>query len=281
MTLTWPIALAVLFGALLHASWNALVKSGADKAMDTATMNLIGGLMALPVIALAGWPPAAAWPWLLASAAIHVVYFALLTAAYRHGELALTYPLMRGAAPLLVALSSVAAFGEPLSPTAWAGVLAVCGGVLVLGLSRHGLESGRAVALALANAVVIAAYTLVDGHGVRSGGSAASYVAMVFLLNALPFGAVVLAQRGWRPLAQHARRRAPLAALGAAASIGSYGIALWAMTRAPVASVAALRETSVLFAALIGAWQLHERFTPRRALGTAAILAGVAALRLG
>jgi phosphonate utilization associated putative membrane protein len=281
MTLTWPIALAVLFGALLHASWNAMVKSGADKAMDTATMNLIGGLMALPVVALAGWPPAAAWPWLLASAAIHVVYFSLLTAAYRHGELALTYPLMRGAAPLLVALASVAAFGEAVSPMGWAGVLAVCGGVLVLGLTRHGLESGRAVALALANAVVIAAYTVVDGLGVRAGGTAAAYVAMVFVLNALPFGVVVLARRGWRPLVQHARRRAPVAALGAAASIGSYGIALWAMTRAPVASVAALRETSVLFAALIGAWQLHERFTPRRALGTAAIVAGVAALRLG
>src|SRR6187455_107519 len=119
MNLTWPIALAVLFAALLHASWNALVKAGADKAMDTATMNLIGGLVALPVIAWVGWPVAAAWPWLLASAAIHVVYYALLVAAYRHGELALTYPLMRGAAPLLVALTSVAAFGEPLSPPAW------------------------------------------------------------------------------------------------------------------------------------------------------------------
>ena len=281
MSLTWPIALAVLFGALLHASWNALVKSGSDKAMDTALMNLIGGAMALPVVLVAGVPAATAWPWLLASTVIHVGYYALLTAAYRHGELALTYPLMRGAAPLLVALASAGVFGEALSPAAWVGVLAVSGGVLVLGLSRHGLESGRAVSLALANAVVIAAYTLVDGQGVRTAGQPAGYVAMLFLLNALPFGAVVLARRGWRPLAAHARRRAPVAALGAAASLGSYGIALWAMTRAPVASVAALRETSVLFAALIAAWQLHERFTPRRALGTAVIVAGVAALRLG
>lgn len=281
MILTWPIALAVLFGALLHASWNALVKAGADKALDTALMNLIGGALAVPLIAWAGWPPAVAWPWLLGSAAIHVLYYALLTAAYRHGELALTYPLMRGAAPLLVALGSAALFGESLSSGAWAGVLAVSGGVLVLGLSRHGLESGRAVALALANACVIAAYTFVDGRGVRASGNAVGYVATVFLLNALPFGAIVVAQRGWRVLAAHARSRAPLAAVGAAASVGSYGIALWAMTRAPVASVAALRETSVLFAALIGAWQLHERFTPRRAIGTAAILVGVAALRLG
>ena len=281
MTLTWPIALAVLFGALLHAGWNALVKSGQDKTLDTALLNLIAGALALPMLAASGWPVAAAWPWIVASALVHVAYYGLLTAAYRHGELALTYPLMRGSAPLLVALMSVTVFGEALSPAAWAGVFAVCGGVLVLGLSRHGLDSGRAVALALANAVVIAGYTLIDGHGVRASGNALAYVAALFLVNALPFGAIVLARRGWPVLAQHARRRAPLAALGAAASAGSYGIALWAMTRAPVASVATLRETSVLFAALLATWQLHERFTPRRALGTAAILAGVAALRLG
>jgi phosphonate utilization associated putative membrane protein len=281
MILTWPIAVAVLFGALLHASWNALVKAGADKALDTALMNLIGAVLALPFIAVLGWPAAAAWPWLLGSTAIHVVYYALLTAAYRHGELALTYPLMRGTAPLLVALGSAGFFGEHLSGASWVGVLAICGGVLVLGLSRHGLDSGRAVALALANAVVIAAYTVLDGHGVRASGNAVAYVAAIFLLNGLPFGALVVARRGWRVLGQHARQRLPIAAAGAAASAGSYGIALWAMTKAPVATVAALRETSVLFAALLGAWQLHERFTPRRALGTAAILAGVAALRLG
>lgn len=281
MNLTWPIALAVLFGALLHAGWNALVKSGQDKALDTALLNLIGALLVLPLIAAAGWPAAAAWPWLLGSAAVHVVYYGLLTAAYRHGELSLTYPLMRGTAPLLVALLSATSFGEVLSPAAWIGVAAISAGVLVLGASRRGLESGRAVGLALANSLVIAAYTLIDGQGVRASGNPVGYVSTLFLLNALPFGALVLARRGWRPVWTHAQRRAPVAALGAAASIGSYGIALWAMTKAPVASVAALRETSVLFAALIGAWQLRERFTPRRALGTAVVVAGVAALRLG
>ncbi|MDB5954944.1 EamA family transporter [Ramlibacter sp.] len=281
MNLTWPVALAVLFGALLHAGWNALVKSAADKALDTALLNLIGAVFALPLLLAAGLPATSAWPWLIASATLHVGYYGLLTAAYRHGELALTYPLMRGAAPLLVAMTSVAAFGEPLSTVGWIGVLGVSCGVLVLGLSRHGLESGRAVMLALANAGVIALYTVIDGHGVRVSGNAVGYVAMVFLLNGLPFGMLVLARRGWPAVRAHALRRAPVASLGAAASLGSYGIALWAMTRAPVATIAALRETSVLFAALIGAWQLHEAFTPRRALGTAAILAGIAALRLG
>jgi len=281
MMLTWPIALAVLFGALLHASWNALVKSGADKALDAALINLIAGLVALPLVLLAGWPPAEAWPWLLASAAVHIAYYTLLTAAYRHGELALTYPLMRGTAPLLVALGSVALFQEPLTAAGWTGILGICGGVLVLGLSAHGLESGRAVLFALANALVIAAYTVVDGFGVRASGNALGYVAALFLLNALPFGALVLLQRGWRPMALHGRARAPLALLGAAASVGSYGIALWAMTRAPVATVAALRETSVLFAALLGSWFLKEAFNLRRAAGTAAIVIGVMALRMG
>ena len=281
MNLTWPVALAVLFGALLHAGWNALVKSANDKALDTALLNLIGALVAVPLLLAAGLPPPAARPWLVGSALVHVAYYSLLTAAYRHGELALTYPLMRGTAPLLVALVSVAAFAEPLSSAGWMGVLGICCGVLVLGLSRHGLESGRAVALALANAAVIALYTVIDGHGVRAGGNAVAYVAALFLLNGLPFGALVVARRGWPAVRAHALQRAPRATLGAVASVGSYGIALWAMTRAPVATIAALRETSVLFAAFIGAWQLHEAFTPRRAVGTAAILAGVAALRLG
>jgi len=283
MSLTWPIALAVLFAALLHAGWNALVKSGSEKSLDTAWINAFAALWALPLLAAFGGPAAAAWPWLLASATVHIAYYLLLGAAYRHGELTLAYPLMRGVAPLLVALGSTALFGEPLSGPAWAGVLCISGGVLVLGSAGAGAgrESGRGVTLALANALVIAAYTVVDGHGVRASGNAAGYVAALFLLNALPFGLLVLARRGWASVWRHGRRRAPLAALGAAASVGSYGIALWAMTRAPVATVAALRESSVLFAALLGAWQLRERLTPRRALGTLVLLAGIAALRLG
>jgi phosphonate utilization associated putative membrane protein len=281
MTLTWPVVAAVLVGALLHASWNALVKSSSDKELDTAVLNLISSLVAIPLIAFAGPPPPAAWPWLAASLAIHIVYFGLLTAAYRHGDLGLTYPLMRGAAPLLVALVSATAFDEMLSPLAWVGVLAVSCGVLALGLSRHAMDSPRAVTLALLNALVIALYTVVDGFGVRASGEALPYIALLFLLNGLPFGVLVLARRGMATAWPYARRRAPLAFIGSLASIGSYGIALWAMTRAPVATVAALRETSVLFAAFLGATLLRETFTPRRAFGTAVILAGVMALRLG
>lgn len=281
MTLTWPVAGAVLFAALLHASWNAMVKSSRDKALDTAVIHVLGALVALPFLLAAGLPARAAWPYIAGSLVIHVAYYIALTGAYQHGELGLTYPLMRGTAPLLVALSASVTVGETLSPLAWCGVAGVCAGVLGLGLSRHAMDSPRAVAFALANAVVIALYTVVDALGARASGEPLRYVLLLFALDGWPFAALVLMRRPaavWWP---YARARAPVALLGATASLGAYGIALWAMTRAPVAVVAALRETSVLFAALLGTWLLKEEFTARRVVATAAIAAGVMALRLG
>ena len=285
MSLSWPVFAAVLFGALLHAGWNALVKSSADKALDTAVIHMVGSFIGIPLVLVVGWPPAACWPFILASVTIHIGYYIALTGAYRHGDLGLTYPLMRGTAPLLVALASSAALGESLSPLAWAGVLGVSCGVLALGLSRHALERPRAVGFALANAVIIAIYTVVDALGARTahahGGDALQYVAALFVLDGWPFAALVFMRRGGAVVWPYARGRWPVATGAALASLGSYGIALWAMSRAPVASVAALRETSVLFAALLGSWFLKETFTLRRALGTATILAGVMALRMG
>jgi phosphonate utilization associated putative membrane protein len=281
MTLTWPVFAAVLFGALLHASWNALVKSSSDKALDTAVIHLLGSLVALPLALIVGWPPAASWPFIASSVVIHIGYYIALTGAYKHGDLGLTYPLMRGTAPLLVALSAAAAVGETLSPLSWAGVIGVSCGVLALGLSRHALDSPRAVGFALANAVVIAIYTVIDALGARASGNALQYVATLFAIDGWPFALMVFARRGGAKVWPYARVRWPVATLGAAASLGSYGIALWAMTRAPVATVAALRETSVLFAALLGSWFLKEAFNLRRAAGTAVIVAGVMALRMG
>ncbi len=285
MILTWGVAAAVLFAALLHASWNALVKSSADKQLDTALIHLIGSAIGLPLMLAVGVAPMAAWPYIAASVVIHIGYYVVLTSAYQHGDLGLTYPLMRGVGPVLVALSATFTVGEHLSPLAWAGVLGVCGGTLVLGLSPRALEQPRAVAFALMNAVVIAVYTVVDALGARSavqaGGSALQYVALLFVLDGWPFALMVLRQRGFAVALPYARARLPVATVGATASLGSYGIALWAMTLAPVATVAALRETSVLFAALLGTWFLKEAFTLRRALGTVTIVSGVMALRLG
>ena len=288
MGLTWPVVLAVLFGAVLHAGWNTLVKSSGDKEVDTALVHFLGALVALPPMLVVGLPPPVAWPFIAASLLIHVAYYITLAGAYKHGDLGLTYPIMRGSAPLLVALGSSFVLGESLSPLAWIGVLAVTAGVLLVGLSQPGeaLHHRRALGFALANACVIATYTFVDGTGVRAtvaaGHLAVSYVMVLFVLDGFPYPALVYFRRdggGRRAILAYARRRWPLAALGGAASMGSYTIALWAMTKAPVASVSALRETSVLFATALGVWVLKERFGVQRAAGAGVIVAGVVALR--
>lgn len=288
--LTWPVIAAVLFAALLHAGWNALVKSSGDKALDTALVHVLGALVALPLLLVVGLPRPESLPFLAMSLLVHVGYYIALAGAYQHGDLGLTYPIMRGMAPLLVALGSAAFIGEVPSAASWAGVLAITAGVALVGLSSPGkaLHQRKALAFALANAAIIACYTVIDGLGVRTelahGGDMLRYLALMFVLDGLPYPLLVWWRRGREGREQiraYARSRWPLAALGGLASISSYAIALWAMTRAPVASVAALRETSVLFAAAIGTLVLKERFGPQRALGTAVVLAGVVALRLG
>ncbi len=290
MALTWPVVLAVLCGAVLHAGWNALVKSSGDKEVDTALMHFVGSVVALPMLLLVGPPPLVAWPYIAASVAIHIAYYITLAGAYKHGDLGLTYPIMRGSAPLLVALGSSAVLGESLSPLAWAGVLGVTFGVALVGLAHPGeaLHHRRAMGFALANACVIAMYTFVDGSGVRTavvaGQSALTYVLMLFVLDGIPYPGLVWLRRdaaGRRAILAYARIRWPLAAVGGAASIGSYAIALWAMTRAPVAAISALRETSILFASVLGVWLLKEPFGAQRAVGAAVIVGGVVALRFG
>jgi phosphonate utilization associated putative membrane protein len=282
--------LAVLCGAMLHAGWNALVKSSDDKQADTALVHFLGALVALPVALWVGLPRPECWPFMAASLAIHVGYYVALAGAYQHGELGLTYPIMRGVAPLLVALGSAAIIGESPSAGAWLGIIGITVGVALVGLSHPGqaLHHGKALAFAFANAAIIASYTFVDGLGVRQAGPAVtevlSYVMWLFVLDGFPYPLLLWWRRGpqgRQMLVDYARSRWPLAALGGAASIGSYAIALWAMTRAPVASVAALRETSVLFATVLGTLMLKERFGVQRALGAVVIVGGVMALRLG
>jgi phosphonate utilization associated putative membrane protein len=290
LSLSWPIVAVVLFGAALHASWNALIKSGRDKTVDTALVHVLASWVALPLCAWAGLPHAVAVPYVGLSLLIHVAYYVALAGAYRHGELGMTYPIMRGFAPLLVALSSAALIGEAPSPAAWAGTLAITLGVALVGLAHPGqaLHHRKALAYAFSNAAIIACYTLVDGLGVRAevaaGGNALSYVLILFVGDGVVFPLGVWLRRSpaqRRAIVAYARARWPRALLGGVASIASYAVALWAMTRAPVASVAALRETSVLFAALLGTWLLKEKFGLQRALGTLGVVAGVISLRLG
>ena len=283
------VVLAVLLGALLHATWNTLVKSSGDKELDLALVHMLGAIAALPLLMWMGLPPAAAWPFIGLSLLIHIAYYVTLNGAYQHGDLGSTYPIMRGSAPLLVALGSTLVLGEQLSPAAWLGIGAVTVGVLMVGLARpdQALHHGRAIAFALANAVVIAGYTIVDGHGVRvsvaEGSAAASYVVLLFVLDGIPYPALVFLRRSRtarQAMLAYARQRWPLATLGGLASLGSYWIALWAMTRAPVAVVSALRETSVLFATALSVMVLKERFGLQRAAGAVVIVGGVVALRV-
>lgn len=280
MNMTWPVVLLVLTGALLHASWNALVKSSTDKAMDTALIHVLCALLALPVVLWIGLPPVDVWPYILASLVIHVGYYVALAGALKHGELGLAYPLMRGTAPLLVALGSYAVLGEAITALGWLGVLLTSSGVLMLGMSAGLLQHRKAVVFALSNAVLIALYTVVDAQGARASGQVAQYIALLFALDGWAFALLVLMQRKGQAW-PYARARWPVALVGALASIGSYAIALWAMTVAPVALVAALRETSVLFAVILGAWLLKERWTRWRIFGALSIVTGVVALRLG
>ena len=281
----WIVA-AVLLGALLHASWNALIKSSTDKSLDTALIHSLGGVIALPVLLWAGLPHPDAWPFIAASTVVHLGYYATLAAAYKYGDLGLTYPIMRGSAPLLVALSSAALLGEPLSGGLWLGIVGICAGVLLLGLAGRGARGAgaqQAVVFALLNAVLIATYTIIDGLGVRAAGNALSYVAVLFLLDAFPYMLVVLWLRSPAQRVQamaYFRGRWPIALVGTCASLGSYGIALWAMTHMPVAVVAALRETSVLFAVAMGFFLLRERLGWGKVIGALAIVGGVWWIRL-
>jgi len=279
MELSAGLTLAVLGGALLHAGWNAMIKSSGDKLLDTALVCFGGAALTAPLIPFVAPPAPAAWPWLAVSMVVHVAYFFSIVGAYRSGDLSRSYPIMRGVAPVLVALAAFVWLGEAMKPAVWLGIALICGGVVSLAFAGGAPHPRAATAWALVNAAIIAVYTIADGHGVRLSGSPEGYVLWMLLLIYLPFGLIVLAMRGGEMRAYLAREwKRGLA--GGLCSVGAYGIAIWAMAHAPVAAVAALRECSVVFAALIGAWLLGEgRLKPRLA-GAAVVLAGIVAIKV-
>ena len=210
---------------------------------------------------------------------IHVAYFSTLVAAYRRGDLSHAYPLMRGTAPLLVALFGVALLDEHPGATMWLGIVLISAGILSLGLLQRARAQRRATRWALANAAIIASYTLVDGAGARLSGAPAGYVAWLFWLQGLLFVALVAVLKK-RAALDYIGRNWQRGLGGGLCLISAYGIVLWAMTQAPVAAVAALRETSVIFAALIGTIFLKERFGPQRLIAACAVALGIIALRI-
>ena len=279
--LTFGITLAVLAAGFLHASWNALLKSapGGDPLLDTATVVVGGAAWGLLVIPFAGLPDAAAWKFIAASAFVHWAYYITLSHAYRTGDLSFAYPLMRGTAPLLAAVLAIVFLREWPTPQGALGIALICIGIVSIAFVRREAHPRAALVFALANAAIIAVYTLIDGAGARASGNAGSYAAWLTFLEAFPFLLWIRLKKGAAAV-DYIARSWRLGVLGGAASLGAYGIVLWAMTRAPVAAVAALRETSVLFAALIGAIWLKEGFGLPRLAGAASVVAGVAALKL-
>lgn len=273
------VIVLVLFGALLHASWNAVVKAGSDKQLGAALVAAGAGLTALPILPFMPLPAPAAWPFVAASAVLQFTYFQLVAAGYRAGDIGLVYPVMRGVAPLLVALFSSLIIGEHLSAGAAIGVATICTGILTLAFeSRKG--GGRAILLALANAVVIATYTFVDGIGARTAQNAVSYTLWMSLLPPVLLFGWAFYSRGAAVVVPYVKREWVRGWLGGAGSIASYGLALWAMTKAHVATVAALRETSILFALLISVFILKEKASYWRYIAGSLIALGGLILKL-
>jgi drug/metabolite transporter (DMT)-like permease len=269
----------VLFAAALHASWNAIVKGGGDKLLTTVLVTAAAALIGALILPALRQPDPASWPFIFLSSLFQIVYFLLLARTYQIADMSQTYPLMRGTAPLLVALVSVLVLDAPLTATMWIGVGIICLGILGMASGARG-ESRKGVAFALANAVVIAGYTVIDGLGVRRSGAPAAYTLWIFLASGAPLAAWALRTRGAAALAPYVRRNWYFGLIGGAGSLASYGLALWAMTVAPIAVVAALRETSILFGAIISGLLLKEHVGWARFAAACTIALGAAVLRL-
>jgi drug/metabolite transporter (DMT)-like permease len=280
--MTTVVFAAVLFAALCHASWNALIKVALDP-LSTTTLILCGAtafaLAAIPFVPL---PASPSWPYLVASSVIHLLYFAGLAEAYRTGDLGQVYPIARGAAPLMTAAAGTLLIGEHLSALAWGGIVALALGVLLLSL-RGGRDLARldkrAVGFALFTAVTICTYTIIDGVGARLSGHSVSYVLWGFVGICICLVPYALYRNG-RRLFSDAAQFWPRGLAGGALQVVSYGVALWAMTLAPIAIIASLRETSVLFAALIAVFVLGEPFRAIRIAAAVLIVGGLVAIRL-
>jgi drug/metabolite transporter (DMT)-like permease len=269
------VVIAVLVAAVLHASWNAIAKHAEDRLglfLRAAVVDIAVGaatLWWLPV------PDSAAWPWLLGSVAVHVVYNLGLIAAYRVGDFNQTYPLARGVGPLVVAIVAVTVIGEPLPAAAAAGIVLIGAAIGVLGLTpwRRVRDNRAAVALAVATGVVIATYTLLDGVGVRRSGSPVGYAVWLLTLHSVATIATLVPM-----MRRPAEARWSLAAAAGLMSLLAYGLVLWAQTRGALAAVAALRESSVVVAAGLGAVLFREPMGRTRIAASVAVAAGVVLL---
>ncbi len=271
----------VLFAAIMHAVWNAFVKADGDRLTVIKTMSLAQMALSVALLPFVSIPAFEAWPFLAASAVVNVGYMLFLAQAYRAGDLSHVYPLARGVAPLIVAGVSVAFLGERLNPASQVAVLLIGVGITSLSLTRgaDGLRDRRMVAFAVGTGCFIAAYTLLDGLGARAAGSAHGYVVWLSLAASLLIVATVhWMQRNARTVVTRRTRFVGIGA-GLASYLGAWMI-IWAMTVAPIPLVSALRETSIVFAVIIGLVFFNERLNLARLMSVVATLLGAVILKV-
>jgi len=271
----------VLLAALLHASWNAMAKSGGTPQFSIASYRLISAVCCLPLLFLFPLPLAASWPMLLASAIIHTAYYLTLSMSYRTGDLSQVYPLFRGLAPVLVVVGAALFANEYLPAGAMIGIGLVSAGLISITFAGGAVGKIPAAALrwGLATSVLIAAYTVADGIGVRAAGNPFSYIIWLFVLEPIPIGLWLLARdrAGWFG---YMRAKPGKITAGALAAATAYAMVIYAMGVAPMAMVSSLRETSVIFAALIGTLMFREPFGRQRIIAAILVCVGVMLIKI-
>lgn len=266
----------VLCAALLHASWNALLKSSGDRLASLTIMTIGAGIGAIPLVLLLPLPLAASWPYILLSAILHTGYNLFLIRAYRIGDFGQSYPIARGSSPMLVSIGAALFVGEQMSIYTWLGVALVSMGIISLAHVKDRRHLAGPLA-AFTTGAFIAAYTVTDGIGARAAGNALAYSGWLFVLDSFPLALIFMWLHRRLPMAAE-RNQNWLSLAGGAMSLLAYAIVIWAVTLAPMGTVSALRETSVLFAALIGAIFLGERLTLRRIFACCVIALGAIVL---
>lgn len=276
-----PVFLAVLAAAVMHAGWNVLVKLKLDRFLSLCLIQTLMGFMGLAMLLIFPFPSAASLPYAAVSGVLHLGYNLFLARSYRTGDLSQVYPIARGAAPLLTLAVTWGFMHEDLTLTGGAGVAILVLGIWMISLlGRRGLRlDGLTLFFAIGTSVFIAAYTIVDGLGGRASGQPSSYAGMVFLFDAIFLAATAVGLRGpgiVREVAPYWKT----GLAGATLSVGAYWIAIWAMTKAPIASVAALRETSILVVMLLSMRVLKETVSLPRLAGAVLIVIGAVLIRL-
>jgi drug/metabolite transporter (DMT)-like permease len=276
------VFLAVLAAAIMHAGWNVLVKLKLDRFLSLYLIQSLMGFMGLLMLAIFPWPAAASVPYAMTSGLLHLGYFLFLARSYRTGDLSQVYPIARGAAPLLTLAGTWFLMHEEVNLLGGAGVAVLVLGIWMISLiGQRGLRlDGLTLFFAVGTSVFVAAYTIVDGVGGRISGAPSGYAGLVFVFDAVFLSIAAFAMRGpgiLRDVAPYWK----IGIVGAILSVGAYWIAIWAMTHAPIASVAALRETSILAVMLLSMRVLKETVSLSRLTGAVLIVAGAVLIRLG